>query len=214
MKNQTEITITPYNTEFVWAVIYMWTNKVTGLSYIGQTCHEKDRISRHVQDSNNPNNKSYNQPFHVAIREYGIKNFEYRVLNSIFCPKVVARDWLNYWEVFFIAEYRTFENGYNRTKGGSGSLGHVVSEEAKRKISETNKTRTPVYGIPWNDNHKKAHYSPVIQYDLEGNKVNEFENMKEAAKSLGKTSTGNISNCCLGNRKIAYGFIWKYKNGR
>ena len=207
MKNQTEITITPYNTEFVWAVIYMWTNKVTGLSYIGQTCQEKDRIRRHIQDSNNPNSDSYNQPFHVAIREYGIKNFEYRVLNSIFCPKVVAKAWLNYWEVFFIAEYRTFENGYNRTKGGSGTLGYVLSEETKRKISESNKN--------WTDNQKRANCSPVIQYDLEGNKVNEFESITEAARSLGKPRTCDISACCLGKgRKTAYGFIWKYKNGR
>lgn len=206
MKNQTEITITPNNTEFVRAVIYMWTNKVTGLSYIGQTYQEKYRIRRHIQDSNNPNSKSYNQPFYVAIREYGIKNFEYRVLNSIFCPKAVAKGWLNYWEVFFIAEYRTFENGYNLTKGGSGSLGRVVSEETRRKISESSKN--------WNDNHKKAYCRPVIQYDLKGNKVNEFESVTEAGRSLGKTHTCHISDCCSGKLKTVYGFIWKYKNGR
>lgn len=49
----------------------------------------------------------------------------------------------------------------------------------------------------------------VKQYDVLGRFIREFESVSEAARSIGRTPAG-ISNCCLGNRKIAYGYIWKY----
>jgi len=53
-------------------------------------------------------------------------------------------------------------------------------------------------------------YKSVIQYDLCGNKLNEFPSADEANK-VTKTNVSSISNCCLGRQKSAGGFIWKYK---
>ena len=50
----------------------------------------------------------------------------------------------------------------------------------------------------------------VLQYDLEGTFLREWVSVREVERQLGFPQ-GNISSCCLGNRKTAYGFIWRYK---
>jgi len=50
----------------------------------------------------------------------------------------------------------------------------------------------------------------VYQYTLIGKFVNRFDSLKEAAESLGKTNTSPISQCLIGARNKAYGFVWEY----
>ena len=53
---------------------------------------------------------------------------------------------------------------------------------------------------------------PIEQYDIQNNKLNEFTNMTEACISLNKPGRmGDITACCKGKQKTAFGFIWKYK---
>lgn len=49
----------------------------------------------------------------------------------------------------------------------------------------------------------------VYQYDLNGNFIRKWKNIKEAGIELG-IDNGSISNCCKGKQKTAYSFIWKY----
>ena len=51
----------------------------------------------------------------------------------------------------------------------------------------------------------------IIQFSKNGDKINEFISLTEAGR---KTDINNshISQCCLGKRKSAGGFIWKYKD--
>ena len=48
---------------------------------------------------------------------------------------------------------------------------------------------------------------PILQYDLEGNFIREWENSIEATKSLGKTGS-RISTCILRGYKYALGYQW------
>lgn len=50
----------------------------------------------------------------------------------------------------------------------------------------------------------------INQYDKNGNYINTFDTAKDAALSLNKDRSNHISECCIGKRKSAYGFIWKY----
>lgn len=50
----------------------------------------------------------------------------------------------------------------------------------------------------------------VLQFDKQMNLIAEFCSANEAAREL-KIFQGNISATCAGRRKIAGGFIWKYK---
>ena len=51
----------------------------------------------------------------------------------------------------------------------------------------------------------------VVQYDLNGNFIAEFNSMQEASLRTGIDANA-ISHCCRGVRKSVKNFIWKYKN--
>jgi hypothetical protein len=53
---------------------------------------------------------------------------------------------------------------------------------------------------------------PIEQYDTQNNKLNEFTNITEACISINKPGRmGDITACCRGKQKTAFGYIWKYK---
>ena len=49
----------------------------------------------------------------------------------------------------------------------------------------------------------------IMQYDLNNNFIQSFSSYIEAARSLGKTKAAHIGQCVRGERKTAYGFIWR-----
>lgn len=49
----------------------------------------------------------------------------------------------------------------------------------------------------------------IMQYDLNNNFIQSFSSYIEAARSLGKTKSAHIGQCVRGERKTAYGFIWR-----
>ncbi len=50
----------------------------------------------------------------------------------------------------------------------------------------------------------------VIQYSLDGEFIKEWVSVREIQRQLGY-SNGNISDCCRGIKKSAYGFKWEYE---
>ena len=70
-----------------------------------------------------------------AIKKYGLENFNRFILEECDFSNWQER------ERFWIKELKTFGEGYNLTIGGDGSLGLVLSEETKSKISMANKGR-------------------------------------------------------------------------
>lgn len=57
----------------------------------------------------------------------------------------------------------------------------------------------------------KTRGSTVLQYTVDGDFVAEYYSMGLAAKSIGAKSAGDICMCCKGERPVAYGYVWKYK---
>ena len=51
----------------------------------------------------------------------------------------------------------------------------------------------------------------LLQFSLQGEYIQSFSSYKEAARALGKTQSSHIGQCVRGNRKTAYGFMWKIK---
>lgn len=76
---------------------------------------------------------------------------------------------------------------------------------------ESIKNRKTDYSKFLNDTHEKNKKS-VLQFDLDGNFIQEFDCAANAAKSLGFNNGGNITNCCKGRCKSTMGYKWKYKN--
>jgi hypothetical protein len=73
------------------------------------------------------------------------------------------------------------------------------------------KNRKTDYSKFLNLTHEK-NKKPVLQFDMNGNFLNEFDCAANAARLLGHNNGGNITNCCKGRCKSTMGYKWKYKN--
>ena len=49
----------------------------------------------------------------------------------------------------------------------------------------------------------------INQYDLNGNFIKKWNNVREAARALGLSSSSAITNCTNHLTKTSYGFVWK-----
>jgi hypothetical protein len=96
----------------------------------------------------------------------------------------------------------------NLTDGGDGVLNMSSNSELRMKLSKAaiGKKMSESAKKKMGDNQKL----PILQYDLQGKFIKEWDGVVDATKEIGKHST-NIIRCCQGKFKQAYGFIWKYK---
>jgi len=129
-----------YNTEYVDGIIYKYTNKINGKSYIGQTINETRRYNEHKLAKEDC-------PFHRAIRKYGFKNFKYTVLFRIHCNNCQDLiNTLNTKEKSCIKFFKTLDKqfGYNLTSGGDS---WVASEALKMLFSKMRSgENNPMFG--------------------------------------------------------------------
>ena len=200
-----------------------------------------------------------NKRFYDAITEYGWDCFSHDILKE-----GLTLDEANKLEKDLVEEYSTTDPlfGYNLRGGGSGSgivseetrrkqsekqkgnknsLGRKLSEETKKKISESlkayysvhpnhfygkkhstqtiNKLRTRVVSEEarrkMRENHVRLYGKnnpssrAVVQLDLDGNVIQEYECATFAAMSL-KCDLSSIIKCCRGKQKTCSGFKWEY----
>lgn len=94
-----------------------------------------------------------------------------------------------------------------------GKKGHPMSEELKKKLSEAAKR-------PKTDSHRKklseaitgkkvpSMWKPILQYSLDGEFVKEWNSISEAQEIY---KTNHIGACASEKRNYAAGFIWRYK---
>ena len=106
--------------------IYLITNNINSKIYIG----------KHSTNNLNDGYMGSGVLIKKAIQKYGIENFTKDYL--AFCD---TEEKLNWFEKFYIKKYKAREVGYNLTDGGDGSLGFIMTEEAKQKISKSLKGR-------------------------------------------------------------------------
>lgn len=114
--------------------IYRLTNLVNGKTYIGQ--HKYKELNDGYMGSGKTLKK--------AKIKYGIENFK----KDILVFNISERKYADLLEKTFIASEREnvgVENCYNITDGGQGGvvIGHTVSEETRKKISESLKGTHP-----------------------------------------------------------------------
>jgi group I intron endonuclease len=152
-----------------YGYIYITTNKINGKRYIGQH-KSKDWDYNYIGSG---------KVLKHAIKKYGIENFTCFPL---------AWSWnkaeINQLEIDYISHYKP---EYNLAKGGNGgnagNKGHTHSEEARKKISESNKRR-----IISEETRKK------ISESRKGEKHHYFgKHLTEEHKSkIGKSEKGKI----------------------
>lgn len=116
-------------------LIYKITNQENGKVYIGQT--SQGLVQRRREHVCRFNRGERDHKLYLAMKKYGINSFKFEVL----CH-AISKEFLSELEVEFIAEYNSFNRGYNMTKGGDS-----VSEATKQKISAKLKGRV----IHWHE---------------------------------------------------------------
>lgn len=85
---------------------------------------------------------------------------------------------------------------------------------------DRNKQNNHISNLRWvtssmnnlNKNDKKAKAKPVIQYDLNNNKIAEYKSMHDAGLKTGINNI-RISEVANGTRKSIKGYIFKFKGG-
>jgi hypothetical protein len=92
-----------------------------------------------------------------------------------------------------------------------------TTQETKGKISNSLKGRDiseweeKIYTKERNQKLSDKISKYILQYDLNGNFIKEWESAIQVQKELGFNGS-NIGNCYNGKFKKAYNFIWKFKN--
>lgn len=117
-------------------LVYRHTNNTSGKSYIGITKHTiEHRWARHVTVAKSGGSKSYH--FQRAIALYGKFDWTHEIL----LDDIGTIDEANAFEKYYIKKYDTFENGYNSTYGGDGTVGNTLTEDQK----EDRNSKAPTY---------------------------------------------------------------------
>lgn len=145
--------------------IYKIYNDVNDKVYIGQT-------SCYVEKRWDEHLKrakwseKYHQSIHKAIRKYGVEHFNIECIDILYGEtKQQLNLLLDEQEVYWIDFYNSYLKGYNETKGGKNNPACALPEK------------------------------PVLEYNLECLKTNEYPSITEASKLTG-FSRGDIGSCC------------------
>lgn len=160
-----------------------------------------------------------NIPFYTDIQKFGWERFE----------KMIIRDGLTKedaekLEQYYIKVYNTQnpEFGYNVEMGG---VPECLAESTKKKISKSHKglyrdetyrrhiseakigEKNGMYG-----KHGAEHPTSRAVIGISESEILSFESISDASRSLNlsKNAFKNISACCMGKRRTAYGYKWGY----
>jgi group I intron endonuclease len=174
-------------------LIYKYTNKINGKSYIGQTTRT---IEERLQSG-------YSAKFKNAITKYGLESFELSIIEEN-----VLVESLSSKEIYWINHYDSFKSGYNSTLGGDGSGSRPWTEDQKRSLSKRNTGKNnPFFGKkhPGNNGHA------IICTKLDGSFVGEYQSIKKAAQIL-SIGVDSIIDVAKEKKKSSCGYVFQYKN--
>lgn len=113
--------------------IYKYQNKLNDKIYIGQSVDITRRYEQHIYDAKNRPERGTGVD--LAIRKYGIENFDFSIIEE--CSVNLLDERERYW----IAYYDSYQNGYNRSPGGSSLRGDehpraILDEDSVWEIRE------------------------------------------------------------------------------
>lgn len=187
---------------------YWWIYKITSPSnriYIGKT---KDLVSRMSKY------RTYNVPYQTILRssfnKYGFPNHKVEVIDQFESDSDFASGKEMFWIRSFMCNVNKYPQqlGLNLTDGGEGTPGSIRTSEARKKMSDSKKSKLLTLTEAQIINKRVCR--AVIAHDLLGNYIGDFFCIRKAAKEL-KISTATISNYLHGRTKRPYRFIFKYK---
>lgn len=214
------------------AYIYKITNLINDKIYVGKTMLTiQERWKEHLNDSKK--NRCKNRPLYSAINKYGAENF---IIEQI---EKCSDNIVNEREIYWIEKLGSYHFGYNATKGGDGTHyldydkivsvyleGNSIKDTAKicncnvdSVVNILKERSIPIksstYWI------QKKYSKPIQQLTSEGELLNEFFGLREAARFLQEknfTKAVDVGGIATNIRRAAkstksyLGFKWKFKD--
>lgn len=180
-------------------------------------------------------------PFHAAIRKYGIENFNYEILEECKISELNEKEiyWIEKLHSYILEDgYNLTKGGNNNLRDvyyfsseellhywndlkltvtaiqkTYGSTGQRIREQLIELgiTSQEIEQRTYEKRLEIIQKGMSKRLKKINQYDLEGNFIQSFNSLTEAAQAV-NGSKGNISQAANGKYQTAYGYKWKYDN--
>ena len=202
--------------------LYCHTLLEDGRKYIGIT-----RMKTEKRWRKNGQGYKTNSYFYRAIQKYGWDNFKHEILFDNLTKKQAHQK-----EIELIELYKTQDEkfGFNLTGGGEG--GYIPCERTREKMRKSAMRNKSHLGCKhtqemkdnmrqikqeyWSkeENRKKQSIAngwqkkKVVKINKDTNEIIcIYNSLSEASKGYLKT---NISHCCHGKLKTAYGYKWKF----
>jgi hypothetical protein len=166
------------------------------IRYVGLTSQTlKSRLNNHLRDRDKTHKacwirslkKSYKKPI-IELLYDNLSFEEAKIL-----------------EIFEIKRLGSLYNLTNHSLGGEGTYGYKFTQQQKENCSRAQKERFRTNPL------SNGHRQEVFQYTLDGVFIQKFNSINAAAKKVG-CSQSNITQCCLGKRRMVGGFLWSYEN--
>lgn len=197
--------------------VYIHTNKINGKKYVGITSQNVNRRWR------NGNGYYQNEHFYRSICKYGWDNFTHEIVKAGLSKEAACS-----LEKTLIAKYKTNDEsfGYNKSTGGEyPAQGIKMSDEAKRKMSESHKKivftkerkKNMSIAAKKRGNNLTGRFGAesqsaglVKQIDAETNKVIAiFHGYCEMERITG-FNLRSIQRAARGEQKMSHGYKWEY----
>ena len=194
--------------------IYKITNKINNHCYIGQSRNIKKRWQDHKIASNNQNDKSYNYPLYRAFRKYGIKNFDFEIIEQCNLNELNEKEkkWINFYKAQYnqtIEQFHTIPQ--KLTLQQVKEIQQILISDTEGNISH--KELGEKYGVSGKDtirdiNVGRTWYDPTLNYPLHYSKydANKPSSLKEKyfCPDCGKRVTKQGCRCIQCSHKTRY----------
>lgn len=140
--------------------------------------------------------------YYVTLCKNGkVKHYFTHILVVKAFPEICG-DWFDGAEVHHIDF-----NRFNNVATNLIVVNKIIHSEIHKNSDITHKRRS----ISKSVKRSKKYYRPVLQFDLNGNFIKEWDCVSDAAATL-RIYTSHIYNVIKGKRNKCGGYIWKYKN--
>lgn len=191
----------------------------SGKVYIGQSINIEKRWYRYNHLDCKSQIKLYN-----SFKKYGPNDHVFEILEKCSEEQLLERE--TYWKLFYkVLEIPSLCCRIDGKSGKDGIETKLRKSKAKKGISKPEdfgllisklkKGKTLNYKRSQEHNNKliSYHFKPILQFNINDEFIKEWISLKEAELFLNPKEKlqNNISSCCRGRQKTAYGFKWKYK---
>lgn len=168
-------------------------------------------IKNKIYKKQSPNERGYKRVFFYINGKNNTK-YVHRLVAQAFIPNIENKRTVNHidgnkanncvtnleWATDLEQRIHAIKIGLVKTGKESPMYNRKVSEETKEKMRiSQNKIK-----------HLRS--KKINQYDLEGNLVKKWQSINDAIRFYNNKA---IEFCCVGRRKTASGYVWKFEKG-